>query len=107
MIYYNILYYQDILLYCNYTSDVNRSELWEPSPGRPPWHECFAMACGEAYAANLRAETPDFGGLDSSILLILRVGILRSIGDVPEIVSQQVFILRNLSMETGRTRQQR
>ena len=41
--------------------------------------------------ANLRTKILDFRGLDSSRILILRGGILMSIGNFPEIVSQPVL----------------
>ena len=40
--------------------------------------------------ANLCTNIIDFGGFDSSIILILRGGILMSIGDFPESLSQAI-----------------
>ena len=42
-------------------------------------------------AANLRTEIPDFGGFDSIVILILRGGILMSIGDFQEILSRRIL----------------
>ena len=54
--------------------------------------------CGHFFvtAANLRAETLDVGGFGSSRILISRGGILRSIDDLPEMLSQRT--LRILSL---------
>ena len=41
-----------------------------------------------------RTKILDFRGFDSSILLILRVGILMSIGDFPEMLSHKVLVGR-------------
>ena len=35
----------------------------------------------------------DFGGFDSSRILVLRGGILMSMGDVPDILSRQIFFV--------------
>ena len=43
-------------------------------------------------AANLSTKTLEFGGLDSSRIVILRCGILRSIGDFPESLSQAILV---------------
>ena len=47
-------------------------------------------------SSNLAADLPtnllDFGGFDLSIILILRGGILRSIGSFPEVLSQQILV---------------
>ena len=51
-----------------------------PWPGAPP-----------ALTANLRTKVLDFRGFDSSIILILRGGILMSIGNFPESLSQAIF----------------
>ena len=42
--------------------------------------------------ANLRTNIMDFRGFDSSIILILRVGILMSIGDFLESLSQAILV---------------
>ena len=42
--------------------------------------------------ANLRTKILDFRGFDSSILLSLRCGILMSIGDVQNVLSQQILV---------------
>ena len=41
--------------------------------------------------SNLRTEIMDFGGFDSSRILILRGGILMSIGNFPESLSQAIL----------------
>ena len=48
----------------------------------PPWR---------AYGHNLRTKTLDFRGFDSSIVLILRGGIIMSIGRFPESLSQAIL----------------
>ena len=56
--------------------------------------------------ANLRTSTSvvDFGGLDSSIISILRGGIIMSIGDFPKSLSRATLVSRdNVSREIGRT----
>ena len=42
--------------------------------------------------ANLRTKILDFGGFDSSRIFSLRVGILMSIGDFPESLSQAILV---------------
>ena len=42
--------------------------------------------------ANLRTKIPDFRGVDSSIILIVRVGILMFIGNFPEVLSQAILV---------------
>ena len=42
--------------------------------------------------ANLRTKTLDFRGLDSSRILIVRGGILMSLGSFPETMSQQILV---------------
>ena len=45
----------------------------------------------------------DFRGFDSSIILILRVGIPTSIGDFPESLSQAILVgIINIIREVGR-----
>ena len=41
---------------------------------------------------NLRTKIPDFRGLDSIIILILRGGIIMSIGNCLEILSQAILV---------------
>ena len=41
--------------------------------------------------ANLRTKILDFRGFDSSIILIIRGGILMTIGDFPENLSQAIL----------------
>ena len=45
----------------------------------------------------------DFGGFDSSIILFLRGGIPRPIGDFPDNLSQAMLVECNVSREIGRT----
>ena len=45
-----------------------------------------------APTANLRTIIMDLGGFDSSMILILRVGILMSIGDFPESLRQAILV---------------
>ena len=53
--------------------------------------------------ADLRTKILDSRGLDSSRILILRGGILMSIGSSPESLSQQILVgIINLSREIGR-----
>ena len=42
--------------------------------------------------ANLRTKILDLGGFDSSILLILRGGIIMSIESSPDILSQRILV---------------
>ena len=54
--------------------------------------------------ANLRTKILDFRGFDSSRILFLRGGILMSIGDFPEVLSQQILVVGiiMISREIGR-----
>ena len=58
---------------------------------RPPRQEVqskvFTKRC---HSASLRNKILDLRGFDSSRILILRGGILRSIGDFPEIMNQRI-----------------
>ena len=54
---------------------------------------------------NPRSGIPDFGGFDSSRILVSRGGLLMSVGDSPESSSQQILvgIIRdNLSRDKGK-----
>ena len=51
-------------------------------------HEWSGRVCS---AANLRTRILDFRGFDSSIILILRGGILRSMGIFPEVFNQPIL----------------
>ena len=51
--------------------------------------------------ASLRTKILDFRGFDSSITLILRRGILRSIGNFPETLTQQILVGRFLIGRLG------
>ena len=42
--------------------------------------------------ANLRTKILDIRGFDSSIIFILRAGILMSIGNFPEVLSQRILV---------------
>ena len=46
----------------------------------------------KSHTPNLPTNIVDFGGFDSSIMLCLRAGILMSIGDFPESLSQAMFV---------------
>ena len=46
----------------------------------------------DARAANLRTKTPDFRGFDSSRVLISRGGILMSVGNLLEALSQRILV---------------
>ena len=57
----------------------------------------------EADTLNLPTNIVEFGGLDSSTILIQRGGILMSIGDFPESLSRAMLVGCNVSREIGRT----
>ena len=48
-------------------------------------------ACKRLGTANLRTKILDFRGFDSSIILVLRGGILISTGGFPDILSQEIL----------------
>ena len=52
----------------------------------------WGWAGGITLTANLRTQTMDFRGLDSSRILIVRGGILMSIGNFPESLSQAILV---------------
>ena len=52
--------------------------------------------------ANLPTNIVDFGGFDSSIILVLRGGILVPTGDFPENMSQAMLVGCNFSRRIGR-----
>ena len=54
------------------------------------WDSCAGDGAGAT--ANLRTNIMDFRGFDSSIILIIRDGILVSIGDFPESLSQAILV---------------
>ena len=66
---------------------------------------------GAGLTANLRTEILDFSGFDSSIILILRGGIPRPMGNIPEFSSPGILVgtilagIFGLSRETGRSPQ--
>ena len=74
----------------SYTSIVYTLGSTTYLPGMPVYQEIFLGM------ANLPTKVVDFGGSDSSRILILRGGILMSIGDSPEILSQRVLAGRIL-----------
>ena len=51
-----------------------------------------AAAAFHRLPANLRTKILDFGGFDSSRILIVREGIPRSIGNFPGILSQRILV---------------
>ena len=55
------------------------------------------------YSPNLPTNIVDFGVFDSSVILIERGGILMSIGDFPENLSQAMLVGCNVSRRIGRT----
>ena len=57
-----------------------------------PWCSPGHILPWGAGTANLRTNIMDFRGFDSSIILILRGGILVSIGDFPESLSQAMLV---------------
>ena len=57
---------------------------------------------GATDTADLRTKTLDFGGFDSSRILILRGGTLMSIGSFPESSSQQILVGRVLVGRSSR-----
>ena len=52
--------------------------------------------------ANVPTSIVDFRGFDSSIILIIRGGIPRPIGDFPESLSQAMLVGCNVSRRIGR-----
>ena len=52
----------------------------------------YHIIYSDATTANLRAKILDFRGFDSSTILILRGGILMSVGDFPESLSQAILV---------------
>ena len=53
--------------------------------------------------ANLHTKILDFGGFDSSLILVLRGGILMSVGNFFDLSSEHILVGRdNLSREIGR-----
>ena len=51
-----------------------------------------SQASRQLATANLRTKILDFRGLDSSRILILRNAILMSMGDFPDILSQEILV---------------
>ena len=69
-------------------------------------YNCMCLTHGSLWkhrtSANLRTKIPDFRGLDSSIILILRGGILMSIGNLQRKFGSTNLSRDNLSREIGR-----
>ena len=61
----------------------------------------FEMCTNGWTTANLRTKIPDFRGFDSNIILKLRGGILMSMGNLLELLSQQIFIWKVLVGRLG------
>ena len=59
---------------------------------RIPYFGGISVKWESQITANLRTKILDFRGFDSSIILILRGGILMSMGNSPEIMSQQILV---------------
>ena len=58
---------------------------------------------GSESTANLRTKILDFRGFDSNIILVLRGGILMSIGYFPEVVESTILSRDSFSREIGCT----
>ena len=56
----------------------------------------------DPYTPNLPTNIVDFGGFDSSIMLFVRGGILMSIVNFPESLSQAMLVGCNVSREIVR-----
>ena len=69
-------------------------------PRRPAGRASGGEAVSKLAAADLRTKILDFGGFDSSIISVLRGGILMSMGSLPEILSQA--ILAGIILVVGR-----
>ena len=52
---------------------------------------------------NLPTNIVEFKGFDPNIILIIRGGILRPIGDLPESLSEAMLVGCNISREIGRS----
>ena len=57
----------------------------------------LALLAGSPTTANPRIDIVDFRGFDSCMILILRGGIPRPIGDFPESLTQAMLVWRNVS----------
>ena len=69
-----------------------------------PWDLDAEHDLGYGVTPNLPTNIVDFTGFDSSIILNLRGGILMSIGDFPESLSQAILVgIMLISREIGRT----
>ena len=80
-------------------SDLGQAPRPDPSCAVPAGSSPFGVARRHlridrpaTCTANLRTKILDFRGFDSSIILILRGGILRPIGNFPESLSQAILV---------------
>ena len=64
---------------------------------------CLLLVCLFVCVACIHTKILDFRGFDSSRILILRGGILKSIGNFPDVSSQQNLSREILSREIGCT----
>ena len=71
--------------------DDRRPRCWPP-PSAADLGEMGGAPRNPAPTANLRTKIVDFRGFDSSIMLILRGGISRPIGDFPETLRQSMLV---------------
>ena len=71
------------------TITITIAMLLKPGSGPPPR---LRVVEKELSTANLRGNITDFRGFDSSIILILRGGIPRPIGDFQESLSQAILV---------------
>ena len=82
----------------NQQHNTTSNELWLGSPFVAPLSR--SAVCGGT--ANLPTNIVDFKGFDSSVNLILRGGIPRPKGDLPERLTQAMLVGCNVSREIGR-----
>ena len=68
-----------------------RAKVCALQPSLGVWSAASARAAARR-TANLQSKMLDFGGFDSVIILILRSGILMSIGSFPESLSQAILV---------------
>ena len=71
---------------------VSAADIRGPLIWVPDFHHGPLAARWEGSTANLHTKILDFRGFDSSAILILRGGILRSIGSFPESLSQRILV---------------
>ena len=63
-----------------------------PTQCVPSSHSGTIVAATSTAAPDLRTNIMDFRGFDSSISLVIRGGIIMSLGDVPESLSQAILV---------------